>query len=311
MDVAQLKTLIQVAELGSLTRAAERLNIAQPALSRQIKLLEAELGVSLFERHGRGMVISDAGRDVLDHAVRIMTEMESIRNTAANRGSPFHGTVTIGTTPTVAEIVTIPLVRRIKEAHPNLTVRLSSAFSGHLLDWLQRGDLDLAVFYDPKPQKSLRIVPILLENLLVVTAGSGRMSLDRPLPFTSLANEELVLPSPRHGLRRIMEDCAHQAGIVLRASVEADSLGAMIDLARHGFGSTVLPLAPIHTLVESGVLSAAPLVDPTPTRKVVLAYPVDRPVSRAARFVGDTFTQIASDLVAQRIWGGQMLDMEE
>ena len=88
MDIAQLKTLIHVAELGSLTKAAERLNIAQPALSRQIKLLEAELGISLFDRHGRGMVISDAGRDVLDHAIRIMIEMESIRNTTANRARP-------------------------------------------------------------------------------------------------------------------------------------------------------------------------------------------------------------------------------
>ena len=171
MEFAQLKTLIYVAELGSLTKAADRLNIAQPALSRQIKLLEAELGVTLFERHGRGMMISDAGRDVLEHATRVMAEMETIRNTAANRGSSYRGTVVIGTTPTVAAIVTVPLVRRVKQAHPELGIRLSSAFSGHLLDWLQRSDLDLAVFYDPKPQKSLRIIPILLESLLVVRAG--------------------------------------------------------------------------------------------------------------------------------------------
>ena len=311
MDIAQLKTLVHVAELGSLTKAAERLNIAQPALSRQIKLLEAELGVSLFDRHGRGMVISDAGRDVLDHAIRIMTEMESIRNTTANRGSPYHGTVMIGTTPTVAKIATIPLVESIRHAHPQLKVRFTSAFSGHLLDWLQRGDLDLAVFYDPKPLKSLRIVPILLENLLVVSVGGGKFRLDHPQPFTSLADEELVLPSPRHGLRRIMEDCAHRAGVTLRASVEADSLEAMIDLVRHGFGSTVLPLAPIHALVETGELCAAPLVDPTPVRKVVLAYPADRPVSRAARFVGDRFAQIAADLVEQKIWIGRMLDPDD
>lgn len=310
MDVAQLKTLIHVAELGSLTRAADRLNIAQPALSRQIKLLETELGVPLFERHGRGMMISDVGREVLDHAIRVMAEMESIRNTTANRGSSYKGTVTIGTTPTVAAIVTVPLVRQIRQAHPDLGIRLSSAFSGHLLDWLQRGDLDLAVFYDPKPQKSLHIVPILMESLLVVTVGSGILRLDRPVPFLKLAEEDLILPSSRHGLRRIMDDCARQAGVVLRPSVEADSLAAMIDLVRHGFGATVLPLAPIHALVERGELCAAPLIDPTPARKVVLAYPVDRPVSRAAQFVADTFKRIAADLVEQKVWVGQILDLD-
>src|SRR5690242_15274567 len=82
MDVVQLKTLIHVAELGSLSKAADRLNIAQPALSRQIRLLEDELGVFLFDRPGRGMVITEVGREVLDHATRVMAELEAIRHSA-------------------------------------------------------------------------------------------------------------------------------------------------------------------------------------------------------------------------------------
>jgi LysR family transcriptional regulator, nitrogen assimilation regulatory protein len=127
------------------------------------------------------------------------------------------------------------------------------------------------------------------------------------VPFADLAGEELVLPSPRHGLRGIVEDCARQAGIELHASVEADSFGAMIDLVRNGFGSTVLPLAPIYSLVRGGALCAAPLVNPTPARKLVLAYSADRPVSPAARFVGDLFMEIAADLVDRKVWLGHML----
>src|SRR5262245_36071786 len=158
MELSQLRTLIHVAELGSLSKAADRLQIAQPALSRQIRLLEKELGMYLFERHGRGMVITDAGREVLEHAVRIMAEMDEIRQTASSGHSSYKGMVMIGTTPTVSEIVSVPLVRRIKESHPLLGVRLLSAFSGHLLDWVQRGELDVAVTYNPQPLKSLRIV---------------------------------------------------------------------------------------------------------------------------------------------------------
>ncbi|MCM2505941.1 LysR substrate-binding domain-containing protein [Aureimonas altamirensis] len=306
MDVTQLKTLIHVAELGSLSKAADRLHVAQPALSRQVRLLEQELGVTLFERHGRGMVVTDVGRDILEHASRILAEMEAIRNVAAGTGKELAGTATIGTTPTVAEIITVPLVRELRERHPRLNLRLASAFSGHLLDWLQRGELELAVSYDPPPMRSLRIVPVMLEELLLVQAAPAGLQPD-PLPFASLADMELVLPSSRHGLRAIVEDCALRAGVSLKAGVEADSFGAMIDLVRNGFGATLLPLAPIYALVQSGALGATPVIDPVPTRKLVLAYPSDRPVARATRLVAETFVSIAADLVERRVWAGRML----
>lgn len=125
MDLAQLKTLIHVAELGSLSKASERLNVVQPALSRQIRLLERELGASLFERHGRGMAITDTGRRVLEHAERIMEELEGVRTAAAPNPQALTGFVSIGTPPTVAEILTVPLARRVREAHPGLTIRFS------------------------------------------------------------------------------------------------------------------------------------------------------------------------------------------
>lgn len=307
MDVVQLKTLIHVAELGSLSKAADRLHIAQPALSRQIRLLEKELGVYLFERHGRGMVITEMGREVLAHASRIMEEMESIRSSVAGGRSSFRGTVTIGTTPTVAEIVTVPLVRKIRDAHPHLAIRLSSAFSGYLLDWLQRGELDLAISYDPQPLHSLRIVPVMMESLMLVGTGDAGLNPDTPVSFASLAEQQLVLPSSRHGLRAIVDSCARKADIKLKSSIEADSLGAMIDLVRNGFGWTILPLAPIYSQVENGTLSVAPLIDPEPTRKLVLAFPADRRISPAAKFAGESFTQIATDLVNKNIWSGHML----
>lgn len=307
MDVVQLKTLIHVAELGSLSKASDRLHIAQPALSRQIRLLEKELGAYLFERHGRGMEITDVGRDVLAHATRIMEEMESIRGSVTGGKSSFRGTVMLGTTPTVAAIITVPLVRKIREAHPDLGLRLSSAFSGYLLDWVQRGDLEMAISYDPQPLQTLRIVPIMMENLLLVGPASANLRIDTPVSFEFLESQELVLPSGRHGLRVILEDCAKEVGIKLKTSVEADSFGALIDLVGNGFGLTALPLASIYSQLESGLLSAAPLVDPVPMRKLVQVFPADRRVSHAAKFVAQTFIEIAADLVERKIWVGHML----
>lgn len=302
-----MKTLIHVAELGSVSKAADRLHIAQPALSRQIRQMEKELGVYLFERHGRGMVITDVGREVLEHASKVMEEMESIRTLTSAGNSSYRGTVTLGCTPTVAEIVTVPLVRKIARAHPNLGFRLSSAFSGYLVDRLQRGELDLAVSYDLQPLHSLRIMPVMMENLMLVGAGDAGLCLDRPVPFRELADQQLVLPGSRHGLRVILEECARQADVDLWVNVEVDSFGAMINLVRNGLGMTVLPLAPIYSLIQSGALSAAPLEDPAPMRKLVLVYPADRKVSPAAKFVGESLIEIATELVEQNVWAGHML----
>lgn len=307
MDVVQLKTLIHVAELGSLSKASDRLHIAQPALSRQIRQLEKELGVYLFERHGRGMVITDAGNEVLQHATRIMDELEAIRSSVSGGQACLRGAVAIGTTPTIAEIATVPLVTRIREAHPELSIRISSAFSGYLVDWLQRGELELAISYDLEPLHTLRIVPVMMENLILVGPVSARLSMDTPVNFSHLVGESLVLPSARHGLRKILDQCAADVGFKLITQVEADSFGAMIDLVRHGFGFTVLPLASIYGHLQNGSLCAAPLIEPTPMRKVVMVSPADRRVSPATRYVGETFVQLASELVEQGIWAGHML----
>lgn len=306
MDIVRLKTLIHVAELGSLSKAASRLHIAQPALSRQIRHLEEELGVELFERHGRGMVVTELGLQIVEHASRILEEIESIRATASGGSSSLWGSVTIGATPTVAEIVTVPLVRKIRELHPNLAVRFSSAFSGYLLDWLQSGELDLAFSYDPQPRHTLRIQPVMMENLVLVGPPGAGLSLDRPVTFASLQDQQVVIPSTRHSLRAIVEDCARQAGIKLNCNVEADSFAAMIDLVREGFGLTILPQAPIYSQVQAGTLSAAPLIEPQPSRKLVLVYPADRKVSPAAKYVGQAFIELTEDLVARNIWAGHM-----
>lgn len=306
MDVSQLKTVVHVAELGSLSKAADRLGIAQPALSRQVRQLEKELGAHLFDRHGRGMVPTRVGRDVLDCAARVMAELDAIRDCASKEASSLRGVVTIGMTPTVASIVTVPLVTQVRLHHPQLAIRFTSAFSGHLIDWLQRGELEVVVSYDPQPLRTLRVEPVMMEDLLYIGVGD-KLSLETPVSFTAVSEGPLILPSSRHGLRAIIDECARKVGVVLDASLEADSFQTMIDLVQGGFGSTILPLAPIYHLIGAGRLCAAPIVDPHPRRKLVVAYSTDRPVSRAARFVGEAFRRITGELVAQGIWAGEML----
>lgn len=104
-----------------------------------------------------------------------------------------------------------------------------------------------------------------------------------------------------------MERCAEETGITLDVGIEADSYAALKDLVRNGHGWTILPLAPIHADIGAGVLTAAPLIDPVPVRRLVLAYPADRPASRLARFAGQTMEDIVKARVEQAVWVGQLL----
>lgn len=308
MDVPQLRTLIHVAELGSLSKAADRLRIAQPALSRQIRLLEGELGVRLFERHGRGMTVTEQGQDVLRHALRIMAELEEIRAVVADENASLRGHVSIGMPPTASEILSEPLVAAFREAHPDATLRIVSAYSGHLLDWLHRGELDAAILYDPKSARTLRVQPLLEETLFLIGPSGAELTLDRSVDFARLEHERLLLPSRGHGLRSIVEHCAEECGIFLNLKVEADNYSTLKELVRSGHGVTVLPLAPIHQDLREGRLSAAPLVNPVPMRRLIMSFPTDRPTPRLARFAARSIAATIRTMVANGVWSGRILD---
>jgi len=307
MELSQLRTLIHVADLGSLSKAADRIGIAQPALSRQIRMLEEELSVRLFTRHGRGMVLTEKGREILEHATRVMSELEEIRATAADLDAPLHGRIAIGFPPTVADILSLPLVAAFGRTHPQVELRLVGAYTGHLIDWLHRGEIDVAILYDPHVARSLRSEPLLLENLFLIGPPGSGLSAERPIRFRELDDKRILLPSTRHGLRTIVEQCAVEAGISLRVAVEADSYATLKDLVRHGHGWTILPLSPIHDDIATGRLHAAPLMDPAPVRQLVLSYPADRPVSRLTRFAGETIADIVADQVGRKTWPGKLL----
>jgi DNA-binding transcriptional LysR family regulator len=307
MDLSQLRTLKQVAELGSLSRAADRLRIAQPALSRQIRLLEEELGTPLFQRHGRGMVITEAGSKVLVHALRIMAEVEEIRAEASDASANLSGRLVLGMPPTIAEIITVPLVRFFGREHPQVELSFVSAFSGYLMDWQQRGELDLSILYDPQTTRSLRTQPLLLESFFLIAGPDSGLAPGATLRFAELKDWALVLPGPRHAMRAIFQRCAQEAGITLNVPIEVDSLAGMKDLVRGGYGATLLPLAPLHEDVAQGRLTAAALTNPPPTRRMALSFPGDRPITRAARITADAITVIVANMVRRGLWSGELL----
>ncbi len=305
MDLKQLRTFREVADSGSLSRAADRLHLAQPALSRQIRLLEAEIGLPLFARHGRGMQLTEAGTALLERIDGPVRQLERAVEEVRGLAGAVAGQVALGMMPTIATVLAGPLARRVALEHPALSLRIVEGYTGHLVEWVQRGVTDATLLYGPAPALHLRVTPLLIEEMVLVgAAGSGIGP--EPVPFASLAGRRLVMPSRQHGLRRIVEAAAGRARIALNVAFEADSFGVLKDLVVSGIGEAVLPRSAIREEEAAGRLRSAPLVRPVPRRQVVLALPTDRAPSRATSLV----LALLAEEVAAREAAGDWHQME-
>lgn len=307
MDLRQLNTFIQVADLGSLSKASDRLRIAQPALSRQIRMLEEELKLTLFDRHGRGMALTSAGELLRARAGNILRQLEETRADLAEEAGAVRGRVVFGMPPTVGDILATRLIERFLAQYPEVTLRAVPAFSGYLLDWLHAGEVDIAVVYGTEANASMRLSPLLVESLCLVTPGSTSPAPHHAIPFAEVAREKLVLPGPQHGLRRLIEREARVHGITLQVAVEADALQVLKGLVQRGLGSTILPPASVHDEVAAGLLGAAPIIEPSLSRKLVVAQPLGRQASNAVRRFEQVLRQEVSAMVSEGIWEGQLL----
>lgn len=307
MDLRQLRTFLHVAELGSLSHAAERLHIAQPALGRQIRLLEEDLGVALFTRHGRGMALTSAGRILTDRATAILRLVEDTRAQVSAELDTVRGTVCLGVPPTVGEVIAGRLAERFLRDYPEVSLRIVPAFSGYLLDMIQSGEADLAVMYETGATVHVRTEPLIEETLYLVGPPAAALDIGAPLAFRSLADLPMILPGPRHGLRKLLEAEARSRDIALRVLVEADALQTLKELVARGLGYTVLPLAVVHADVQAGTLCAGPIMGPALTRKMVLTRSLARPETNAARIFASTLKAETADMVREGIWQGQLL----
>ncbi|MEO1988983.1 MAG: LysR substrate-binding domain-containing protein [Martelella sp.] len=299
MEIRQLRTFVHVAELGSITLASKRLGIAQPALTRQIQALEEELGVRIFNRHGRGVELTPQGQSLLIRATSILGEVEKAWEEIEADKAPLSGEVAFGMPPTISDALSTLLIEKFVTQHPRIRLQVVAGYSGHILDWLQSGTIDVGVIYEAKHGTTIRSQPLLVEKLfLIEPAGKSLLLLD-PATLAEAVTKPLILPSRQHGLRLLIEDFAHQNGFTVEPVVEADSLPVQIDLVRRGLGATILPYLPVYRDVEAGLLTARPITSPVITRHLLLAHTIDRPMSAAVRLFSNLIVEETARLVSR------------
>ena len=277
MNLRQLEYFVQVAELGSFSKAAVVLDVAQPALSRQVRALEAELRQELFLRNGRGVALTDAGKRLFDHSVAVLQLVSHAReDLGASRNEPV-GRVTIGLPPSIARQLTLQLIERFKRQLPSARLTIVEGLSNHVVEWVTSGRVDVGLVYNPEAQAGLEIIPLLEEPLgLVSHAPKGKRGSSPPLPMKELSRYPLIVPERIHAMRRLLETQAALAGIKLNIAWEVSSVSSIIDLVCAGYGHAVLTPSGVAASARSKELMMRKLSAPRLTSVLCLAIPAHK-----------------------------------
>jgi LysR family nitrogen assimilation transcriptional regulator len=282
MDLKQLEYFVRVAELGSFTRAAVALDVAQPALSRQVRLLEVELHQNLLTRNGRGALPTEAGKLLLAHGRGILYQVERAREELGRVRGSLAGRVAVGLPTSLARVLTVPLTRAFRQQMPDATISISEGLSVAMQESLVSGRLDIAVLYNTPPGAEIEITPLLEEDLLLVQARPPGLQEDPapgPISLQAVAQLPLVIPSRPNAIRMHVESEMANIGCRLKIALEIDGVSAILDLVADGAGYAVLSRNAVASSVRPSAFSVRTIHEPVLRTKVSLATSSLRPAT--------------------------------
>ena len=299
MDLRQLRYFVALATQQHYGKAAAVLHVTQPALSRQIRLLEEELGVQLFERHARGAAPTDEAHLLLERAVFLLRYAEQIKADLLARQSAPRGPVAIGMSPGLAQQLTVRLTQAVRRQLPDVRLRFIEGFAPSLQDMLAQGQVDIALLVDPFDRSNLVSVPLLDEQICLIGLPDDPRLRKARLKIRDLAGVPLVMTGlVKSGVRLKLEDAAARAKVELLPVVEVETAEVARRLVLDGVGLTAHFAAAVKEDIEAGRLRAVPIEGLALHRAIARA--ADRPVSRAT----DAVMGLLRALIEQHVRDG-------
>lgn len=302
VNLKQLEYFIAVAELGSFSKAAVILNIAQPALSRQVRLLETDLHVTLLMRNGRGVVLTEAGKRLFDHSVGILQLVSRVREDIETSRDEPAGRIVVGLPPSMGRLLTLPLVEGFRRTLPKARLAIVEGLSAHLAEWISTGRVDLGLLHNPEPQPALEVTPVLEESLGVVSPagkGEGKVASKKVSPratatLEGLTRLPLILPERTHAIRKLLETQAALSGHKLNVAIEVSSVQSILDLVRAGHGHAVLTPSALAASGNAAAFRLRPLVEPRLTSTLCLAVSAHKPATPLLKHVFRMLHELAA-----------------
>jgi LysR family transcriptional regulator, nitrogen assimilation regulatory protein len=311
MDTHRLRYFLRIAEEGSISRAARVLAIAQPALSRQVRLLEEDLGVTLFRRTSRGVELTDEGEQLRATTSAPLRQLELAMQWVGSPSGRVDRSLVLGMPPTIASVVVAPLLGALAAAFPSVGMKVTVADSGLLVERMMKDEVDFAVVYGPPSDERPFYSELLAEDVMLVGGSASDLDSDRPVRFSALADLPLVLPTVQPGLSYTIQHTALRQKITLTSRFETDSLQVSKRLIEAGLAYAILPLSACADEVKSGRVRCSPLVDPVITQHVGLAIrpALELPRGFVTRF-GSTIRDEVALLIGTGAWPATLLASE-
>jgi DNA-binding transcriptional LysR family regulator len=280
MELRHLRYFEAVARHSHVTRAAEELHIAQPALSKQISQLEQELDVALFDRVGRNVRLTEAGEALLPHVRMVLAQVEAARAEMAERVGLRRGRAAIGTPPTVGTQLLPKALADFNQQYPGIEFRLHEAGVQTLLDLLEAGLADMAVVTLPVDDSNLMVAELFGEELVVVARNTHWLASQSSVTLDELRNEGWLLSPKSYELRETTLHACHQAGFAPRVVLDGGEMDTLLHLVAAGVGITLVPrLAVPH----DNNLVMVQIAGQNLRRSLGLVWRNDRVASPAAR----------------------------
>jgi LysR family nitrogen assimilation transcriptional regulator len=291
MDLKQLEYFVRVAELGSFTKASTMMRVAQPALSRQIRALEEELGESLLIRTGRGVKTTEAGNRLLEHARGILRLVARALEDLENARTGKAGRIAIGMPTSVSRTLTAPLIARLKEALPDASITVLNGRSAQLQEWLLSGTLDMALEFDAAASPVLDVQELGAEQLFLYSPPGDRDE-GKPVEMSALADLPMIINSRPNTVRMKLDSELAQLGRRLNIAFELDSMDTSFELVQGGFGHTIRSKRAARDSASARGLPTRPIIHPELHISLKLVRLARRPRNR----VQETAAQILREL---------------
>jgi len=271
MDYAAWKLFLDAAEFGSLSKVAMAYGTSQPHISRQISELEQECGGRLFERTGRGVVLTELGQRITPKVRAWMASTDQLANDVrTSAGTPI-GKVRIGSLPSTAHPLVSTLYKRLKERYPLIQLAVREGQGSQLENWLEDGSVDLAILYRTSPSPMSGDTYLVETSTYLVSAAGDPLTSRPTVPFSALNNLPLVLFCRPNSWRNYLEQVSADRGVSLNVVLEADSLSLQTHIVSEGGIYALLGPYAIAAAAKERSLRSSKLVTPVVTRHIALA----------------------------------------
>ena len=310
MELRQLRYFVRIVELGSMSRAALDLDMVQSALSQQISRLESELSTRLLQRTPRGVIPTEAGQAFFHEAQ--LTLRHATQAIHAAQQARLSGAVSMGLSPTIANVLGLPLMRAMRERYPDVRLHMVSALSGHLTSLLNARQLDLAILFDTQSARRWSVLPLLEERLFLIQSRqqpvAPQITHEAPISLQQLQQVPLILPSGSHGLRSSIMASFSSAGFQSQMAMEIDSLTLLMEAVDAGMGATVQPWSAVGMYRDAAErFQWSQIADESVRRKAALCSLSDDELSPAALAARVVLMDCARQLVKSGDWVGATL----